>query len=119
MGAGSDRLALPQTVCTASSTEAGSPGSGGGGCSLRNAAELGIDWQNLEFDPSLLDHERENNLLGMVGEFPRVVASAAELRGAARAAEKLAAPTLDGDVRETALGALRLVAKQDITPYSK
>lgn len=34
------------------------------------------------------------------------------------AAEKLAAPSLDGDVRETALGALRLVAKQDIAPYS-
>ena len=37
----------------------------------------------------------------------------------AYAAEKLAAPSLDGDVRETALGALRLVAKQDIAPYSK
>ncbi len=35
------------------------------------------------------------------------------------AAEKLAAPTLDGDVRETALGALRLVAKQDIPPLQQ
>ncbi len=43
---------------------------------LRNAEELGIDWRNADFDPSLLDHERENNLLGMIGEFPRVVASA-------------------------------------------
>ena len=56
---------------------------------LRNAEELGIDWRNLEFDPSLLDHERENNLLGMVGEFPRVVASAAELREPHRVARYL------------------------------
>ncbi len=56
---------------------------------LRNAAELGIDWRALEFDPSLLDHERENNLLGMLGEFPRVVASAAELREPHRVARYL------------------------------
>jgi len=56
---------------------------------LRNAAELGIDWRNLDFDPSLLDHERENNLLGMIGEFPRVVASAAELREPHRVARYL------------------------------
>ena len=56
---------------------------------LRNAEELGIDWRNLEFDPSLLDHERENNLLGMIGEFPRVVASAAELREPHRVARYL------------------------------
>jgi arginyl-tRNA synthetase len=56
---------------------------------LRNAAELGIDWRELEFDPSLLDHERENNLLGMLGEFPRVVASAAELREPHRVARYL------------------------------
>ena len=56
---------------------------------LRNAAELGIDWRNAEFDPSLLDHERENNLLGMLGEYPRVVASAAELREPHRVARYL------------------------------
>ncbi|MBI1352292.1 MAG: arginine--tRNA ligase [Actinomycetales bacterium] len=56
---------------------------------LRNAAELGIDWEGAEFDPSLLDHERENNLLGMIGEFPRVVASAAELREPHRVARYL------------------------------
>jgi arginyl-tRNA synthetase len=56
---------------------------------LRNAEELGIDWRNLEFDPALLDHERENNLLGMLGEFPRVVASSAELREPHRVARYL------------------------------
>ena len=56
---------------------------------LRNAAELGIDWMKEPFDPSLLDHERENNLLGMIGEFPRVVASAAELREPHRVARYL------------------------------
>jgi arginyl-tRNA synthetase len=56
---------------------------------LRNAAELGIDWRTAEFDTSLLDHERENNLLGMIGEFPRIVASAAELREPHRVARYL------------------------------
>lgn len=56
---------------------------------LRNAEELGIDWRAADFDPSLLDHERENNLLGMIGEFPRIVASAAELREPHRVARYL------------------------------
>jgi arginyl-tRNA synthetase len=56
---------------------------------LRNAAELGIDWRDAEFDPALLDHERENNLLGMLGEYPRIVASAAELREPHRVARYL------------------------------
>ncbi len=56
---------------------------------LRNAAELGIDWRDLDFDPSQLDHERENNLLGMLGEFPRIVAGAAELREPHRVARYL------------------------------
>lgn len=56
---------------------------------LRNAAETGIDWRSDGFDPSLLDHERENNLLGMIAEFPRVVASAAELREPHRVARYL------------------------------
>ena len=56
---------------------------------LRNAEELGIDWQHADFDPALLDHERENNLLGMIGEFPRIVASAAELREPHRVARYL------------------------------
>ena len=56
---------------------------------LRNANELGIDWRAADFDPAMLVHERENNLLGMLGEFPRVVASAAELREPHRVARYL------------------------------
>jgi arginyl-tRNA synthetase len=56
---------------------------------LRNAGDLGIDWRGADFDPSLLDHERENNLLGMLGEFPRIVAGAAELREPHRVARYL------------------------------
>ncbi len=56
---------------------------------LRNAAELGIDWRGTEVDPSLLDHERENNLLGMLAEYPRIVAGAAELREPHRVARYL------------------------------
>jgi len=54
---------------------------------LRNAAELGVDKGDL--DPNLLDHERENDLLGALGEFPRVVATAAELREPHRVARYL------------------------------
>jgi arginyl-tRNA synthetase len=47
----------------------------------RNARELGLDRGPGEaFRPELLDHEREGILLGALGEFPRVVATAAELR---------------------------------------
>jgi arginyl-tRNA synthetase len=56
---------------------------------LRNAAELGIDWRNAPFEAALLDHERENDLLGILAEFPRVVASAAELREPHRIARYL------------------------------
>ena len=56
---------------------------------LRNAGELGIDWRAAEFDPSLLQHERESDLLGALGEFPRIVASAAELREPHRVARYL------------------------------
>jgi len=47
---------------------------------LRNAAELGIDWHARGYDPAVLDHEREGELLRALAEFPAVVASAAELR---------------------------------------
>ena len=56
---------------------------------LRNAAELDIDWRSEPFDPALLDHERESDLLGVLAEFPRVVASAAELREPHRVARYL------------------------------
>ncbi|MGH8776939.1 MAG: arginine--tRNA ligase [Jiangellaceae bacterium] len=54
---------------------------------MRNAAELGVDRSTLR--PELLDHERESALLGALGEFPRVVATAAELREPHRVARYL------------------------------
>jgi arginyl-tRNA synthetase len=45
----------------------------------RNAAALGIS-RSPDPDLSLLTHDREVDLLGALGEFPRIVASAAELR---------------------------------------
>jgi arginyl-tRNA synthetase len=64
-------------------------------CSVkRNAAEMGIDKGAAgDFDPALLTHEKENDLLGTLGEFPRVVAEAGQFREANRVAmylEKLA-----------------------------
>jgi arginyl-tRNA synthetase len=57
---------------------------------LRNAAELGVDRGSTgDFRPQLLDHEREGDLLGQLGEFPRVVATAAELREPHRVARYL------------------------------
>ena len=47
---------------------------------LRNAAELSISSGLDNFDPAQLSHDRENELLGSLAEFPRIVASAAELR---------------------------------------
>jgi len=55
---------------------------------LRNAAEMGIA-RNDYFDPALLAHDREGDLLGALGEFPRVVATAAELREPHRVARYL------------------------------
>jgi len=56
---------------------------------LRNAAELkapsGLD----NFDPAQLSHDRENELLGSLAEFPRIVAGAAELREPHRIARYL------------------------------
>ena len=56
---------------------------------LRNAADLGIDWRARDFDPALLSHEREDDLLGTIAQFPTVVASAAELREPHRIARYL------------------------------
>ncbi|MFC6237673.1 arginine--tRNA ligase [Longivirga aurantiaca] len=56
---------------------------------LRGAADLGIDWRAAEPDLSLLDHERETALLGAIGELPRIVGSAAELREPHRVARYL------------------------------
>ena len=56
---------------------------------LRNAAELNIASGLENFDPSQLSHDRENELLGSLAEFPRIVASAAELREPHRIARYL------------------------------
>jgi arginyl-tRNA synthetase len=56
---------------------------------LRNAADLGLAATLDGFDPGLLEHEREGDLLGKLAEFPRVVASAAELREPHRVARYL------------------------------
>ena len=56
---------------------------------LRNVAELGIPTGLNNFDPSQLTHDRENELLGTLAEFPRIVATAAELREPHRVARYL------------------------------
>ena len=57
---------------------------------LRNAADLGLTVGDPEvFHPELLVDEREGALLGALGEFPRVVATAAELREPHRIARYL------------------------------
>ena len=55
---------------------------------LRNAAELGID-RGVSYDPGLLSHERENDLLLTLAHYPAVVAAAAELREPHRVARYL------------------------------
>jgi len=47
---------------------------------LRNAKELSIPYGVNSYQADLLTHDRERELLGSLAEFPRVVASAAELR---------------------------------------
>ncbi len=56
---------------------------------LRNAADLNISVDLSAFDSSQLVHDRENELLGALAEFPRVVQSAAELRQPHRVARYL------------------------------
>jgi arginyl-tRNA synthetase len=57
---------------------------------LRNGADLGIRPAGGDaFDPSLLTHEREGELLRALAEFPRVVATAAQLREPHRVARYL------------------------------
>ncbi|MGY1787631.1 arginine--tRNA ligase [Geodermatophilus sp. SYSU D00698] len=57
---------------------------------LRNATDLGLALGEADgVDPALLAHERENDLLRAIGEFPRVVSSAAELRAPHRVARYL------------------------------
>ncbi|RYE78535.1 MAG: arginine--tRNA ligase [Myxococcales bacterium] len=55
---------------------------------MANAADLGMSLPE-DFDPSLLAHERDGELLRALAEYPRVVASAAELREPHRIARYL------------------------------
>ena len=57
----------------------------------RNAAELGIAVPDsaAEVDLSLLTHQREGDLIRTVGDFPKVVATAAALREPHRVARYL------------------------------
>lgn len=56
---------------------------------LRNVAELKISYGLDSFDPAQLTHDRENELLGALAEYPRIVATAAELREPHRVARYL------------------------------
>ena len=60
---------------------------------LRNASDLGLSPagadRGAEFDPALLAHPKEGDLLRALAEFPRVVASAAQLREPHRVARYL------------------------------
>ncbi|MGA8258213.1 MAG: arginine--tRNA ligase, partial [Nocardioides sp.] len=55
---------------------------------MANASDLGMSVPD-DFDPALLAHEKEGDLLRALAEFPRVVASAAELREPHRVARYL------------------------------
>jgi arginyl-tRNA synthetase len=56
----------------------------------RNAAEVGLTRGDAEaFHPELLDQDKENELLKSLGEYPAVVAAAAELREPHRVARYL------------------------------
>jgi arginyl-tRNA synthetase len=56
---------------------------------LRSAQELKIGAELDTFDPTQLIHNRENELLGALADYPRVVASAAEFREPHRVARYL------------------------------
>jgi len=58
---------------------------------LRNAADLGVELAGATFDPSLLSHQREGELLRALAEFPGVLATVAELREPHRLARYLEA----------------------------
>jgi arginyl-tRNA synthetase len=55
---------------------------------MENAADLGMSLPD-SFDPTLLSHDRDRELLRALAEFPRVVAAAAELREPHRIARYL------------------------------
>jgi len=56
---------------------------------LRNCDELKISMNSKDFDPALLTHDRENELIATLADFPRIVEGAAELREPHRIARYL------------------------------
>jgi arginyl-tRNA synthetase len=89
---------------------------------LRNAKDLGIAPAAADFDPSLLSHEREGDLLRALAELPAVVSAVAELREPHRLARYLEATAAtfhkfydscrvlpQGDEQATALHQARLL----------
>ena len=56
---------------------------------LRNASDLGISATLEKFNSGELTHDRENELLGALAEYPRIVTTAAELRQPHRIARYL------------------------------
>lgn len=56
---------------------------------LRNGADLGLDPTKGDVDVALLTHEKEGELLRALAEYPRVVATAAQLREPHRVARYL------------------------------
>ena len=56
---------------------------------LRNCEELKISMNSKDFDPALLTHDRENELIATLADFPRIVEGAAELREPHRIARYL------------------------------
>jgi arginyl-tRNA synthetase len=56
---------------------------------LRNAEELGITAPGADFDPALLSHEREGDLVRALAEYPRIAQQAALLREPHRVARYL------------------------------
>ena len=56
---------------------------------LRNCDELKISMKPKDFDPALLTHDRENELIATLADFPRIVEGAAELREPHRIARYL------------------------------
>ena len=71
---------------------------------MANAAELGMSLPD-DYDPSLLTHERDGELLRALAEFPRVVAAAAELREPHRVARYL---------EDTTVGVQQVVRHQGV-----
>lgn len=56
---------------------------------LRNAVDLKVPFTLESFEPAMLTHDRENELLGALAEYPRIVQSAAEMREPHRVARYL------------------------------